>query len=133
MRLIDSPPRNMAQLATSLRSGQDRIADVITKFAGSMNFVYVHVVWFGIWMFSVEADPWPKLTLIVSLEAIFLATFVMVSQNRQAALADLRAERDYEADVHSQVWVRHVAEKLGIAVDELNEDVRQVIDGTKQA
>ena len=63
---------------------QLRIADSITAFAGSMPFVYIHVVAFACWMLFVESDPWPRLTLIVSLEAIFLSTFVMIGQNRQA-------------------------------------------------
>jgi uncharacterized membrane protein len=62
---------------------QNRIADVITQFAGSMTFVYVHVVWFALWIgFRVEKYPFGLLTMIVSLEAIFLSTFVMISQNR---------------------------------------------------
>src|SRR5947209_7305923 len=63
---------------------QLRIADAITAFAGSMPFVYIHAVGFAVWMLVVESDPWPRLTLIVSLEAIFLSTFVMIGQNRQA-------------------------------------------------
>ena len=63
---------------------QLRIADTITAFAGSMPFVYIHAVAFACWMLFVESDPWPKLTLVVSLEAIFLSTFVMIGQNRQA-------------------------------------------------
>jgi uncharacterized membrane protein len=61
---------------------QNRIADHITTFAGSMNFVYLHVALFAVWMTLLERSPWPTLTLIVSLEAIFLSTFVMISQNR---------------------------------------------------
>jgi uncharacterized membrane protein len=63
---------------------QNRIADAITAFAGSMWFVYIHVVWFAAWIaFRVEDYPFGLLTMIVSLEAIFLSTFVMLSQNRQ--------------------------------------------------
>ena len=70
-----------------------RIADVITRFAGSMPFVYVHVVWFALWIaLGVEEFPYGLLTMIVSLEAIFLSTFILISQNRadekRAALAD---------------------------------------------
>jgi uncharacterized membrane protein len=62
---------------------QNRIADQITAFAGSMRFVYIHVLWFGCWIgFGVEGYPYGLLTMIVSLEAIFLSTFVMISQNR---------------------------------------------------
>src|SRR5882757_463437 len=63
---------------------QLRVADAITKFAGSMPFVYIHAVVFALWMLFLEGSPWPTLTLVVSLEAIFLSTFVMIGQNRQA-------------------------------------------------
>jgi uncharacterized membrane protein len=74
---------------------QLRIADAITAFAGSMTFVYLHAVIFAFWMFVLEADPWPKLTLVVSLEAIFLSTFVMIGQNRQAAFQQAKADHDF--------------------------------------
>jgi uncharacterized membrane protein len=64
------------------KSLQNRVADAITTFAGSMMFVYLHVVLFVLWMLAIEKKPWPTLTLVVSLEAIFLSTFVMISQNR---------------------------------------------------
>jgi uncharacterized membrane protein len=61
---------------------QNRIADRITGFSGSMGFVYLHIALFAVWMTLLEKKPWPTLTLVVSLEAIFLSTFVMISQNR---------------------------------------------------
>jgi uncharacterized membrane protein len=60
---------------------QLRVADAITAFAGSMPFVYLHAAVFAVWMIFVERTPWPTLTLVVSLEAIFLSTFVMIGQN----------------------------------------------------
>src|SRR5205809_3782168 len=81
-----------ARRAASL---QLRIADAITAFAGSMPFVYVHAVGFALWMLFVESDPWPKLTLVVSLEAIFLSTFVMIGQNRQSAFQQAKADHDF--------------------------------------
>jgi uncharacterized membrane protein len=75
---------------------QLRIADKITAFAGSMNFVYLHVVLFAVWMLVFEKSPWPTLTLIVSLEAIFLSTFVMIGQNRQASFQQAKSDRDYQ-------------------------------------
>ena len=72
-----------------------RIADWITAFAGSMNFVYLHVVLFTVWMLFIESKPWPTLTLIVSLEAIFLSTFVMIGQNRQGAFQQAKADHDF--------------------------------------
>jgi uncharacterized membrane protein len=74
---------------------QLRIADAITKFAGSMPFVYIHAVAFALWMVFFEANPWPTLTLVVSLEAIFLSAFVMIGQNRQAAFQQIKADHDF--------------------------------------
>jgi uncharacterized membrane protein len=74
---------------------QLRVADAITKFAGSMMFVYVHILVFAVWMLLVEKSPWPTLTLVVSLEAIFLSTFVMIGQNRQASFQQVKADHDF--------------------------------------
>jgi uncharacterized membrane protein len=74
---------------------QLRAADAITKFAGSMPFVYLHAVIFAVWMIFAEGSPWPTLTLVVSLEAIFLSTFVMIGQNRQAAFQQAKADHDF--------------------------------------
>lgn len=99
------PPKHPALLAhveERSKTAQDRMADAITTFAGSMSFVWVHVAWFGLWVAmslglfgkSLQFDRFPfgLLTMIVSLEAIFLSTFVMISQNRadsrRQALAD---------------------------------------------
>ena len=79
------------------QDAQLRIADQITRFAGSMGFVYLHIVLFAVWMLVVEDSPWPTLTLIVSLEAIFLSTFVMIGQNRQAAFQQEKADHDFVA------------------------------------
>jgi uncharacterized membrane protein len=76
---------------------QLRVADRVTAFAGSMPFVYIHAVAFALWMVLVESDPWPKLTLVVSLEAIFLSAFVMIGQNRQAAFQQAKADHDFVA------------------------------------
>ena len=78
------------------RSLQNRIADAITRFAGSMWFVYVHIVWFAVWIgFQAEVYPYGLLTMIVSLEAIFLSTFVLISQNRQDQARGHMAEIEY--------------------------------------
>ncbi|MCU1467975.1 MAG: hypothetical protein JWM72_3903 [Actinomycetia bacterium] len=74
---------------------QLRIADAITAFAGSMMFVYIHIAAFAVWMLVFEKSPWPTLTLVVSLEAIFLSTFVMIGQNRQSAFQQAKADHDY--------------------------------------
>ncbi|WP_226363790.1 DUF1003 domain-containing protein [Pseudonocardia abyssalis] len=84
-----------AQRAHRAAHLQLRMADGITAFAGSMPFVYLHAVTFAVWMLMVEGSPWPTLTLVVSLEAIFLSTFVMIGQNRQAAFAQAKAAHDF--------------------------------------
>jgi uncharacterized membrane protein len=80
-------------------SVQLRVADAITTFAGSMRFVYLHAIIFGIWiatgLFGIDKSPFELLTLIVSLEAIFLSTFVMIAQNRQGAFAQAKADHDF--------------------------------------
>jgi uncharacterized membrane protein len=75
---------------------QNRIADRITRYAGSMHFVYLHVALFAGWMLLIEKSPWPTLTLIVSLEAIFLSTFVMISQNRADERRQVFADNQWE-------------------------------------
>ena len=76
---------------------QNRIADRITGYAGSMHFVYLHIALFAIWMLAIEQSPWPTLTLIVSLEAIFLSTFVMISQNRADEKRQAMAAQEWQS------------------------------------
>ena len=78
-------------------STQNRIADRITAFAGSMRFVYLHILWFASWIgFGVEKYPYGLLTMIVSLEAIFLSTFVLISQNRTDAKRQVIADQQWQ-------------------------------------
>jgi uncharacterized membrane protein len=93
---VDHHPAVLEQWEKRREDVQLRIADQITAFAGSMQFVYLHVLIFAVWMLFIERSPWPTLTLIVSLEAIFLSTFVMIGQNRQAAFQQAKADSDYE-------------------------------------
>ena len=86
--------RELMAFAKARQKREDRIADQITAFAGSLQFVYIHVAWFTAWII-INVSPWAfdpypfgLLTLIVSLEAIFLSTFVMLSQNRESARSD---------------------------------------------
>src|SRR4051795_6182715 len=103
------------------RDVQNRAADQITRFSGSMTFVYLHVIWFACWIgFGVEAYPYGLLTMIVSLEAIFLSTFVMISQNR----AD--AKRQVIAD---QQW--HTVQEEDQQNRQLIELSEQILDLTK--
>ena len=103
-------------------SAQNRVADRITTFAGSMAFVYISILWFGCWIgFGVEKYPYGLLTMIVSLEAIFLSTFVMISQNR----AD--AKRQVVADLQWTVVQQEDKEN-----QELLDLSRQILELTKQ-
>jgi uncharacterized membrane protein len=111
--------QHASQRAESL---QNRIADRITAFSGSMRFIYIHVVWFAAWIgFRVEHYPYGLLTMIVSLEAIFLSTFVLISQNR--------ADQKHQI-VADQEW-RTVQDE-----DKQNEELldlsHQILDLTKQ-
>jgi uncharacterized membrane protein len=94
---------------------QLRVADLITRFAGSMRFVYLHVAGFAAWMLFLERSPWPTLTLVVSLEAIFLSTFVMIGQNRQAQFQQLKADHDFvaqEQELHTNTDLTRVIADL---------------------
>jgi uncharacterized membrane protein len=89
-------PAVVEQFNKRASDAQLRVADKITAFAGSMNFVYLHVALFAVWMLVLERSPWPTLTLAVSLEAIFLSTFVMIGQNRQASFQQAKSDGDYQ-------------------------------------
>jgi uncharacterized membrane protein len=104
---IEPNPALVEHAKHRAESVQDRIADQITAFAGSMWFVYLHIVWFSCWIgLGVERYPYGLLTMIVSLEAIFLSTFVMISQNRADAkrqvVADLQWTTVKEEDEQNQ-------------------------------
>ena len=107
--------------AAHARGLQDRIADVITTFSGRMIFAYVHIIWFVIWIMLNTGslgvkpfDPYPYglLTMIVSLEAIFLSTFVLISQNRLSQEAEHRADLDMHIGLlteHEMCWLKSIA------------------------
>ena len=89
-------PALAAHAEQRARDAQNRAADRITRFAGSMQFVYLHIIWFSCWIgFRVEKYPFGLLTMIVSLEAIFLSTFVMISQNRADAKRQVLADHQW--------------------------------------
>jgi uncharacterized membrane protein len=98
---------------------QLKVADAITKFAGSMMFVYVHIAIFAVWMLVFEKSPWPTLTLVVSLEAIFLSTFVMIGQNRQSAFQQAKANHDFAVSEHEL----HVNTDLTKAIHAMTEQL----------
>jgi len=122
-------------------TAQDIAADKVTKFAGSLNFVYLHSVWFVVWIAinvglvgaSAKFDKFPfgLLTMIVSLEAIFLSTFVMVSQNRQAARSETRSQVDFESNLQSLIWSVHIAHKLGVDVQHVEALCAEVIQESR--
>ena len=129
---------NEKDIVGALQRAQDRAADRVTAFAGSLNFVYIHSVWFAIWIainvgllgaaLKFDEFPFGLLTMIVSLEAIFLATFVMVSQNRQAARADIRSQLDFETNVRAEIWAVHIGAVLGVDDAHVEDVVRHAID-----
>jgi uncharacterized membrane protein len=125
---------NLRQKAARERSLQDRIADAVTDFSGRTVFVYVHIAWFGLWILINEGalgfkpfDPFPYglLTMVVSLEAIFLSTFVLISQNRLSEEAERRADLDLHIGLLTEHELTRVLKmldaiqhKLGIAHDD---------------
>lgn len=116
------------------RSFSDKLSDWITAFCGNMWFVYVHVVWFALWiLINVNIfpglrpfDPFPfgLLTLVVSLEAILLATFILISQNRQGEISEMRSELDYQTDKNT--------EKKTIEILEQVRDIYEVVKKRKK-
>jgi uncharacterized membrane protein len=107
---------------------QVKIASGITAFAGSMMFVYVHIVVFAIWMLFIESSPWQTLTLIVSLEAIFLSTFVMIGQNRQAAFQQAKADHDFVAQEQELNTNTELTKKIHELTTELHEKMCLGVD-----
>ncbi len=110
---------------------QLRMADRITSFAGSMAFVWIHVVIFALWIVVLgmwlDGDPYPfgMLTMIVSLEAIFLSTFVMIGQNRQAAFQQAKADHDF---VQQEALLKENTD-LTRAIHELTKEVHSHLLG----
>jgi uncharacterized membrane protein len=129
-------PALMKHAEERAQSVQNRIADQITDFAGSMRFVYLHILWFGLWIgLGAEAYPYGLLTMIVSLEAIFLSTFVMISQNRADAkrqvVANLQWSTVQEEDHQNEELL-----KLSNQILELTQEIRtlanRVTDGPRR-
>lgn len=127
--------KDMRQRAEDEKSVQDKIADKLTAFSGSMTFLWLHAAWFGFWILAniklipglKPFDPFPfgLLTMIVSLEAIFLSTIVMISQNREAQLASRKEAVDLTIDLlaeyeitHSLRLLKRIAEKLEIQLED---------------
>ena len=134
--------RNERWIVHRLLRAQDRVADQVTSFAGSLKFVWIHSIWFGIWIalnvgllgstIAFDKYPFGLLTMIVSLEAIFLSTFVMVSQNRQAARSDIRSQLDFETNLRSEVWSVHIGRKLGLDPVDVEAHVQRLVAQTRK-
>lgn len=107
-----------------LKDLEGRIADSITSFAGSMIFVYFHVIIFTTWIitkgFGHDPFPFNFLTMTVSLEAIFLATFVMISQNRQEVVSEKRSIADFETNKKAEKEVREIKQMIEKLIDTAN-------------
>jgi uncharacterized membrane protein len=120
--------RELEEAAKEERTRTDRFAEAIANFCGSMTFVWVHVVWFGIWILinvipglpHIDPFPFTFLTLVVSLEAIFLSTFILISQNHDSKISERRNHLDLQINLLSEqentqmlVMLRSIAEKVG--------------------
>ena len=110
---------------------QNRIADKITAFSGSLLFVYIHIIWFGSWIgFGVESYPYGLLTMIVSLEAIFLSTFVMISQNRADAKRQVVADAQWRTVQEEDHQNKELLD-LSRQILQLTKEVRALAGGAK--
>ena len=138
---------SLEQAALHRRSLTDRISDAITRFSGSVAFVVLHLVWFIAWIIEnmglipgvTPFDPFPFnfLTLIVSLEAIFLSTFVLMSQNRMTTQADKRAHLDLQINLLAEQeatmmlkMLQRICRHLGLDEEVPDEEVQQLVKRT---
>ena len=120
---LETNPALLEHAQKRAESVQNRIADQITTFAGSMWFVYIHIVWFSCWIgLGVEKYPFGLLTMIVSLEAIFLSTFVMISQNRADAKRQVVADQQWQT-VKEEDAQNHELLDLSNQIVELTKEV----------
>jgi uncharacterized membrane protein len=129
--VVERNIRTIIQLglkAARERSLQDRSADAITSYSGRMVFVYVHIVWFGLWIVLNTGylgvppfDPFPYglLTMVVSLEAIFLATFVLISQNRLSEAVEHRANLGLQIGLLTEHELTRVLQMLDAIQDKM--------------
>jgi uncharacterized membrane protein len=130
-------PRAEHRFRRGVVHAEHRVADAISGFAGSIPFIYIHVLWFTLWVAinlgalgrALEFDPFPfgLLTMIVSLEAIFLSTFILITQNRQEARTELRAEFDFRNNVRGEIWAAHIGQALGLDAKHVEDVVRRTV------
>lgn len=120
-RNVDTIAR-LERLAQNERSWSVKLADAIAAFCGSWYFVILHALWFGCWIgFRIEEFPFGLLTMVVSLEAIFLSTIIMISQNRQNMVDARRNHLDLQINLLAEQestealrLLRHIARKLDV-------------------
>ena len=125
-------PALLKQGEERAQHAQNRVADRITTFAGSMTFVYIHILWFGCWIgFGVEDYPFGLLTMIVSLEAIFLSTFVMISQNRADAKRQVIADAEWRTVQEEDTQNKELLH-LSHQILKLTEEVRSHSDTVQE-
>lgn len=153
---------DLDKAARAQRTVTDRLVDAITTFCGSLAFVWVHIGWFGFWIgdnlilgsAGFDPYPFPLLTLIVSLEAILLSTFILISQNRDARLSERRNQLDLQINLLTEqentkmlTMLKQIADKVGADVsqdptlavleqatqpEKLVEQIERTIDTTEQ-
>lgn len=137
--------RQLEEAAKEERTASDKVAEAIANFCGSMTFVWVHVVWFGIWILinvmprlpHIDPFPFTFLTLVVSLEAIFLSTFILISQNHDTRISERRNHLDLQINLLSEqentqmlMMLRAIAEKVGVNLSR-DDQVRAMSEETK--
>lgn len=114
------------------RSFGDKVSDVVANFVGSWPFTIIHVIWFLIWILvPVEPFPYGLLTMTVSLEAIFLTTLVMMSENRQAERDRTQAEADYETNLKAKEEIEELQERLARIEDQKLDTILKLLEGRK--
>lgn len=110
---MEIPEQNWHQGELATRTWQQRVADGIAAAAGSWTFFFIHAIWFFGWIaFKVEPYPYGLLTMIVSLEAIFLSTFILISQNRQGERDRAQASADYETNISAKQEIEQLQASL---------------------
>lgn len=116
------------EIDKSTRGVGGTLADGVTKFVGSWAFVIIHIIWFGGWIISdIEPFPYGLLTMIVSLEAILLSTFIMMSQNRQADRDRAQATADYETNVSAKEEIEDLQRRLARIEDEKLDEILKIL------
>jgi uncharacterized membrane protein len=117
------------EIDRSSRSFGGKLADWITAFVGSWSFVILHIIWFAVWViFKVEDFPYGLLTMIVSLEAILLSTFIMMSQNRQVDRDRAQAQADYETNVSAKEEIEDLQKRLARIEDEKLDQILKILN-----